>query len=455
MEDMEPATLAAMEPATLADIEPGPYTYQDANKKGLIGFGEEIADYTFKDGLDWFVHVNDPNEIFKAQPTYFMSEWLFVFLAISTLIHAFVVGGRWKYYWLGCIFHGLTTEMVSFWMPDIDNYWHSQTTIIFLGRRLPIHIPLIYPSFMYHAAYMVSHMKLPRWAEPMSAGLIEVLMDLPYDIMAVKFVHWTWHDTDPNIYDRHYWVPWTSYYFHLCFGTAFNFFVGFWRRRITGSDDHGENSSVLKEVLCVFLAGLCGMPGGVIQFIFLYHPLHDTYGIHTENCVFIIVIVYILIVWTGDRTFRLASRRQQGEKTHWSAFILVLNLILHYGLYLGMAVFGSPEDEVSIGLHERTGPCDEKSPVYTAFGGVLERRKYLCTSDYDEGYFDFSCLQGGQPVGDGMEWYTICGVPFPNRAEYISAITLVCVVASFVYYNLLFRSSRTLVYSNTKKEKTN
>lgn len=54
------------------------------------------------------------------------------------------------------------------------------------------------------------------------------------------------------------------------------------------------------------------MPGGVIQFLFLYHPLHDTYGIHTENCVIIIVVVYMLIVWTADRTPRLASRKQKG-----------------------------------------------------------------------------------------------------------------------------------------------
>lgn len=432
----------------------GPFSLKDANVKGLIGFGDEIENYTFKDGMDWFVHVNDPSEIFKAQPTYFLSEWLFVFLALSSLIHAFIVGGRWKYYWLGCIFHGLTTEMVSFWMPDIDNYWHSQTTVIFLGRRLPLHIPLIYPSFMYHAAYMVSHMKLPRWAEPMAAGLLEVLIDIPYDIMAVKFVHWTWHDTDPNIYDRNYWVPWNSYYFHLTFGTAFSFAINFWRRKITGTDEIGKVSSAGKEILCALLGGLCGMPGGVIQFLFLYHPLHDTYGIHTENCVIIIVVVYMLIVWTADRTPRLASRKQKGEKIHWSVLIIVVNMILHYGLYWCMAVFGNPEDEVSIGLHERTGDCDEKTNVYTAIGGVLERRTYLCTSDYDEKYFDFRCLPGGQPVSDGVEWYTICGTPFPNRAEYIAAISLVSTVAAFVFYNMLFRSSRTLVYKTEKKQKT-
>ena len=64
----------------------------------------------------------------------------------SSMFAAFVVGGRWKYFWIGTIVHGITTELVAFAMPDIDNYWHSQTAVIFLGRRLPLHIPLICES---------------------------------------------------------------------------------------------------------------------------------------------------------------------------------------------------------------------------------------------------------------------------------------------------------------------
>lgn len=51
---------------------------------------------------------------------------------------------------------------------------------------------------------------------------------------------------------------------------------------------------------------------------------------------------------------------------------MVLHLILHYGSFFGMVLFGNPEDEVSIGLHERTGPCDEFVPIRTAFGSVSD-----------------------------------------------------------------------------------
>lgn len=68
-----------------------------------------------------------------------------------------------------------------------------------------------------------------------------MLIDLPYDITAVKYVHWTWHDTDPNIYDRHYWVPWNSYYFHATFAASLTFWFHCWRRIIIGkSEDKWE-----------------------------------------------------------------------------------------------------------------------------------------------------------------------------------------------------------------------
>ena len=53
------------------------------------------------------------------------------------------VGGRFKYLWLATLFHGLVVECVCFVLPDIDNYWHSQTTIVLLARRLPIHIMML------------------------------------------------------------------------------------------------------------------------------------------------------------------------------------------------------------------------------------------------------------------------------------------------------------------------
>lgn len=47
-----------------------------------------------------------------------------------------------------------------------------------------------------------SRLRLPWWAEGPAVGLGAVMLDMPYDIMGIKLVWWTWHDTDPNIYQR-------------------------------------------------------------------------------------------------------------------------------------------------------------------------------------------------------------------------------------------------------------
>lgn len=46
----------------------------------------------------------------------------------------------------------------------------------------------------------MSKMKLKcGYAEHLAVGLMTVLIDMPYDIIGVKYLHWIWHDTDPNI----------------------------------------------------------------------------------------------------------------------------------------------------------------------------------------------------------------------------------------------------------------
>lgn len=56
------------------------------------------------------------------------------------------------------------------------------------------------PVFYYHSTWAMSKMKLKsQLAEFMAVGLMTVLIDMPYDIIGIKYIHWIWHDTDPNI----------------------------------------------------------------------------------------------------------------------------------------------------------------------------------------------------------------------------------------------------------------
>lgn len=404
---------------------------------------EEISKLEYDGFWDWFITFNHPKDIWRRQPTYLISEYTFYLGGLLTLIHALRMGGRYKYLWLATILHGLFVENICFWFPEyIDNYWHSQTTIVLLGRRLPLHIMFLYPTFIYTASVSVAKLRLPNWAEPFAVGLTVVLIDIPYDTTAVRFLHWTWHDTDANIYDRHYWVPWNSYYFHSSFACAFTFLIHAYRRAITREEDKYATSTVGKELLCSLLVGITAMPAGILLFIPIYHPLHDLYGIHNENCFFILMVIFLTIIWRADRHQKGDARPDPNNKKSgfWKINELILLLIVHYSVYLCTVIFADPGKEVSVGMHEVTGPCDEIVKIPTAFGMELPRRKYFCTSDYDEGYFDFHCLPGGKAPKNGLEWYTICGVPWGNRAEYIAMESLICFLALNVFFQMHFRS---------------
>lgn len=387
--------------------------------------------------IQWLVQTNDIEKLWAAQPTYLISQAVYLLAGILTLIHAFRKGGRWPYLWLGTILHGLLTD--NFWhfaFPEYDNFWHSQTPIILLGSRLPLHIILLYPAFIYHAAYAVSRLNLPKYAEPFAVGLVTVMIDLPYDIVAVKFIHWTWHDTDPNIYDRHYWVPWNSYYFHATFAASFFFMFNAFRSWFAPKVAQWDSASKAAELKALIISSLLGMPGGVLMFIPIYHVLHDMYKIHSEVTFFLLFAVFAVIVLNG-----LCSERKKSANTLSTIdYLMLLQLALHYSIYLCFVIFFNPEKEVSVGLHEPVGPCNEVAYLTTPFGQELAKRKYFCPTDYDEKYFNFHCV-GNRLPPNGATWYTICGTPFENRVEYITVISTIIVIASGVFYILYFKTA--------------
>ena len=69
-----------------------------------------------------------------------------------------------------------------------------------------------------------------------------------------------------------------------------------------------------KELLCSLITGLFSMPLGVLQFIPVYHILHDNYNIHTEVCVLVLFGFFGLMVWMSDRNPSQEARsRPKGE----------------------------------------------------------------------------------------------------------------------------------------------
>ncbi|KAL8608935.1 hypothetical protein ACOMHN_062684 [Nucella lapillus] len=385
--------------------------------------------------MDWWIKFRSPRSLMKSHDTFLYCEITFYILGFLTFLHAVRSGGRFRWLWLGTILHGLTVECISYFVPDIDNFWHAQSSIMLLGQRLPLYVILVYPAFIYTASVAVSHMNLRWWAEPFAVGLSVVLLDVPFDILGVKLLWWTWHDDDPNLSDRHYWVPWTSYYFHAAFASSFTLVFHGVRTVFCAKLPKFQSAGFFCELACVVVAGLCSMPLGVLQFVPVYHPLHDSLGIHAEVCVMMLICVYILIIWSADRyPFETA----RGNNSFRASGEVVVGVVLHYSLYLYLVVYAKPEFTQSLGYHQPIGPCNETIPVHTPFGHVLEKKRYLCVDSFYEDYFDFRCVK--KLPTSGKDWYLICGTRFPNHMEYIVVVAAFCALGLFWFWQLLLRS---------------
>ena len=63
----------------------------------------------------------------------------------------------------------------------------------------------------------------------------------------------------------------------------------------------------------------------------------------------------------------------------------MLALLIHYFVYVFLVFTAKPENQVSYGMHETIGPCQETTPVYTAFGHVSHKKTI---------FFYFACNTG-------------------------------------------------------------
>ncbi|XP_002129943.2 uncharacterized protein LOC100176636 [Ciona intestinalis] len=408
---------------------------------------------------DWFVRLNNPSipEMWKNQPTFLLANVLYLAMAFMALKFAVRHGwnSRYVYMWFAALLHGIVTEVIVYHLPDVNNFWHSQTPVIFVGQRFPLYIVLFYPATITHAYIAAEHLKLPWWAEPFAVGLFDVLIDFPYDIMGIKLLWWTWHDTDPNLEDRHYWVPWTSYFFHMSFHSTFAALLNGSRYLLTGSSDKAVASGgFIREITCVFITGMLSMALAVIfQMLPIYHGLKDGFGIHSEVIMFIVFALYFGIVYWNDRT--PSDEARQTRSMTWSRWIKNESgfiLTIYYIFYMFLVMFAKPENERSYGMHEPIGPAEVKVEQYATSGVVYTKQKYLDPLNYDEGYFDFRCAEFNGVKGPpnvtkhpeliGKQWYTVCGIPYENHAEYVVVVWSFCVLGLYAFYNAFARSAR-------------
>lgn len=345
-------------------------------------------------------------------------------------------GGRYIYLWIAIVLYSVFTEALTAYAPDIDNFWHAQATVMLMGQRLPLYIICVYLSYLYTAVVTAERMGLPWWAQPFAAGIGCLLFDLPLDVMTTKLLFWTWHDTDPNLADRHFYMPWANFNYFLVSGSAFyTIFFGS-HKMLASSVSVKEATGILKELIYMLMTSLLTFPLFILLFTVYYDALKMNFNIHGEECVLSLAAVYGTIIWIANSdNSRNVSKSISKESRSTEVFIVI---VVHYCYLVLMAILSEPENVRSTGYHEPVGPCNETTTFNSiSTGKVLTKRTYLCLTNYDEPY-DFHCVQNKPNLGD--RWYTICGTAHSNRAEYV-LLTCIAGLLGIAWHWKILRNS--------------
>jgi len=213
---------------------------------------------------------------FHAAPwSFLLIQAVTLALAVATFLHA--RRDRTSLVtWLAIVTYGVTMETLTY--NFVDNFGHGEFSLMF-GGRLPLYIIAVYPVLLYTGIAIARRLGLP----PIGAGLLIVLLDVPYDLVGPRLGWWRWFDGHPEIAVRWSGVPVTSYFWHLSFGAILC-----------------ALSARRKRLAAVPLIALATIVLGVIAFL----PVHGIEALGVGDGVIVGAALAGAVAWVATRPRR-------------------------------------------------------------------------------------------------------------------------------------------------------
>jgi hypothetical protein len=389
-----------------------------------------------------YPHLNPT--VYHAMPTFVVAEFLFFTIAILAFAHAWTrnashPAGRRRHVlmYLFAVVGGCCNDLLFMTMPLTDNFWHSQATIM-LTPRLPLYILAVYASFLYVPVACVWRLGLPPLAESTLAGIAAMFFYAPFDVVGIKFLWWTWHDSDTVVAERIMNVPvsstmWVGVYTCM-FAFLFNVLLHPSHQAPVKNLPHPTNnislcslSSVVRACLASFLSvPLMMLHMMVVQCLLggltLPPPPPPTrimlgFTMVSYGCLTLSSLADAAVDPRGQvEKLKRDQLRIAGTAGRTSQLLLVI-VLLYYSVLMGVAWFGDPTSHVSTGIHQTFGPCGVESIDYA--GEKCD--KFVCDVLRVQDSYSMNCGGSGgggtatalikPKQGIELEWYSICGLP--------------------------------------------
>ena len=183
-----------------------------------------------------------------------------------------------------------------------------------------------------------------------------------------------WHNSDPNVLDRFNGVPLTSYFFHFTFACCFSVifyqvltrvsvllkatlmipFLSQLRKKLQlqplEEPQAVSTGPWAREAVVVAAVAVGSFPSAVAcMFIPIYHVLHDLLQVHTGYTVGLLFAVALAFQ-------AFTARSCSGRPSQVPISKLLVALIgLYFTGHAAVAFLGTPEHQVSKGLHQPIG----------------------------------------------------------------------------------------------------
>ncbi|XP_035905853.1 uncharacterized protein LOC118509400 isoform X2 [Anopheles stephensi] len=371
----------------------------------------------------WLINVRNPVDLFTLQPSYIVSQVFCIVGAFVCLAHALRQGGRWPYLWFASVLSGMLIEGSMYFSPYGETIWLSPTAVDLFDQRIPIFIFFVYPFFYYQAFWAVSKLRLKcRWSEHIAVGMLVVLFDLPFDMVSIKYLHWTLHETEPLLSERIYSVPWTLLLFFAVTTFTFSYLFHNMRKWMNPATHNNRWAAgpIRTELVAAIGAASISLSIGSALFLAFNYPLHTVLGIPKKVIVIGVFLGALTIFWKFDRKSNRSGPSSQSFLDH----LLNGYIVGHFLLYLGLAIALNPRDVVSSGRHQPIGNCRNASSPNTD----------LCLDSFNSSYYDFHCV--AMPPQEGAYWYTICGTSYENHPEFLYVMIVITFVATLIHWTI-------------------
>ena len=363
-------------------------------------------------------------------PTFVVGEFVFISLTVLLLLHALKQGRVHTLIWFSALVSGTANDVFFMALPIVENFWQGQACIM-ITPRMPLYIPCVYIVFMYTST--VAAWRLGRECGFQNAlslaaltGLMGEMIYSPYDIIGIKFLWWTWHDTDAPIRDRLYGVPVGSSSWVITFTASFQLL-----HQLTIPKPVIEGKQKLtngKALFCLLVNGLLATPLMMVQMSLFQLISGDLQGFPTTKHTFVAILTLFTLLATRILFNRVKSNALQARVQIWD-LIINLALVLYFCFLFAIMMIGKPEDHSSTGVHQEVGDCSVKGIDISGH----ERQVYLCKDSYEED-FSFNCKKTDYETS---QWYTVCGNPHKDKPTFVAVIGLLGLMGSIVYTRVL------------------